>query len=435
MKNLVLLGGSIASLKAVELLRTKEIIPERIVLLSANRHPVVDRSRYTEGIIRQLKPRQLAYFDEAFLVNHEIESITDKTVTRVNVTRKKIHFNDRSQLDYDTLIIADTPQHKFGPIKGSNKDGVFGYRNIEHMQQIGTLAALNDGIAIESDQWWGLDLALQLGQKKKEVLLSLSSQHPMVRQTDQGYQEALIKMLHERSVNLLIDNPLEEILGDGDVKAIKVKSGKVYASQLVVLEDSRADLRIFSEGLDCDGGRILVDEQFCSNIEDVYAVDHLACRSLPLWEGYGLQPALLEYEAQAVANRLTENSTPLELPLPGMSLQEGEFSVVAAGQIVEGRAVSSQSQTDSQTGRLIRVFSKDDKVIGILGVNAGIPHAQAMAAIQEQQSATTVWEDYATSTQQLDAAPGGDLLPAPDSEEGVSLVQAPVDPNSIPQEQ
>lgn len=412
MKKLVLLGGSVAALQAVEILRDRDRLPDQVVMLLADSNTIAVRDRYTDGVIGQQKPRQLCYRAEDKIIAGGIDIVSDKTATRVNVTRQKIHFDDRSQMDYHMLIIADTPAHKMDSIKGHNKEGVFGYIEPGHMNQIGTLAALNDSITIQSDRWWGVDLALRLGKKGKDVTLSLSGQHPLVRSTDQEFRDGLTAALREQNIGLQIDNGIEEILGDSDVKAVKMRSGKVFAAQVVVLDEARPDLRIFSEGLDMDADRITVDECYRTNIPNVFAVDFVAQRSDRLWQNYGPQTGLLEYQGQVLADVISEYAEFSAPPVPQTAIGSQEYRIVSAGQLVEGRSVTSQCRTDPRGGRLVRIFVRDDIVVGALAAGTDIPAERLFACVQGGYPAEMAWDEFAAAiAPEASADPAGDETP------------------------
>ena len=397
MNKLVLLGGSVAALRAVEILRDRNRLPDQVIMLLSDCNTIAARDRYPDGIISQKKPRQLCYRPEDQIIAGGIDIVSDKVATRVNVTRQKIHFDDRSQMDYDMLIIADTPGHKMDAVKGHNKEGVFGFIEPGHMNRIGTLAALNESITIQSDHWWGMDLALRLGGKGKDVILSISDRHPLVRTTDQEYRDGLTAVMSKRNVSLLIDNPIEEILGDSDVKAVKMRSGKVYASQVVVLDEARLDLRIFSEGLETEAERITVDECYRTNIPHVYAVDYAAHRSGRLWQNYGPQTSFLEYQGQVVADVISEYAEFPSPPIPQAAYGPQEYRIVSAGQLTEGRSVSSRCRMDPRGGRLVRIFVRDEIVVGELAAGTDIPAERLFACVEGGYPADMAWDEFSAA--------------------------------------
>lgn len=413
MKKIVILGNSIAAIKAVEIVKSQQ--PDlQAVLLPLCDHPVVDRQRYVHLIENQLKAKQIYYKNKDFYEANNITIINEKKVTRVNVTRKKIHFDDRSQIDFESLIVCDTPDHRFGEMKGANKTGVFGFQKLKEIDQISTLAALNDTMTIEGDQWWALELALKLSGKKKEVILSISSGHPLIQGTSEEYQHWLQTTFHEKGVSLLINNPVVEILGESDLKAVRIRSGKVYATELVILEKTHLDTRVFSESLELSVDALVVDEWYRSNVDGVYAADHAALRSRELWNFYGPRQEFLDYQARLIAAALMGKQEQIDPPVPVMSIDCPAFSLCSIGQVAERRGVASQVKFDTAQGRFVRIFEKEGRVIGMITLNLDVPTEQIIEGIRGKQEAEPLRQRYFAA---LDETP--DPVPNPSLQETV----------------
>ncbi|MGE0267672.1 MAG: FAD-dependent oxidoreductase [Candidatus Omnitrophota bacterium] len=397
MKKVVILGNSMAAIKTVELIKP-QIEDCQIFLAPLSDHLSVEKQRYIDMIDHQLKSKQIYYKTKEFYEKNNIKIINEKKVTRVNVSRKKIHFEDRTQLDFDILILCDTPDHRYGDLKGTNKVGVFGFRNIKDIEQISTLAALNDTIAIEADQWWGLELSMLFSTKKKEVILSISANHPLLQGAPEEYKEWVTAKLKSKGISLLINNPINEILGEGDLKAIKTRSGKVYATDLVILENTHLDTRVFNEALEISQESIVVDDQYKTNIEDVYAVDVAAQRSRELWSSYGPRNEFLEYQAKVLTAALLKKEESVELPIPVFHIKKEDFLLFAVGQVTERRGVKSVFKFDAQEGRFVRLFEKEGRLIGVITLNVAVDPEQVVGRIRDNASVNSFQEWLLPST-------------------------------------
>ena len=65
-----------------------------------------------------------------------------------------------------------------------------------------------------------------------------------------------------------------------DVKAIRLKSGKVLATQIIIFPDAPVDFKILTDPAVTIDGKIRVNEQFQTGIEGVFALD-AACLPVP----------------------------------------------------------------------------------------------------------------------------------------------------------
>ncbi|MBP9853912.1 MAG: NAD(P)/FAD-dependent oxidoreductase [Candidatus Omnitrophica bacterium] len=392
MKKILLLGSSPAAINAVEIIKSQ--IECEIVFLPLSDHLVVDKQRYIEMIDKQLRTKQIYYRPKDFYEKTNIKIINDKKVTRVNLSRKKVHFEDRSQLDFDVIILSDTPDHRQGDLKGSNKSGVFGFKNINDIEQISTLAALNSTITIEGDQWWTVELAMLMANKNKEIILSVSANYPLIHGTSDEYKQWIVQTLKSKGIQLLIDNPIVEILGESDLKAIKVRSGKVYAADLVILENTYLDTRVFNEAIEIGDAAVVVDEHYKSNLEDVYAVDFAAQRSQELWNSYGPRNEFLEYQSHILAASVLKKEETYDLPIPTFFVSQENFSLTSIGQVVERRNVQSVMKTDSTDGRLIKLFEKDGLFIGIIALNVNVVPHDVIERIRNKSEINSIKEHF-----------------------------------------
>lgn len=424
MKKIVILGNSIAAIKAMELIKL-QAAEVQVTLLPLDDHLIVDKQRYVEMVQKQLKPKQIYYKSKDFYESQNIKIVNDKKVTRVNVSRKKIHFEDRSQLDFEILILCDTPDHRFGDIKGTNKSGVFGFHKVKDLEQISTLAALNDTVTIEGDQWWTLELALLLAAKKKEVVLSISSNHPLIQGTSDEYWHWLSTSFHEKGISLLINNPITEVLGESDLKAVRVRSGKVFATELVILEKTHMDTRVFSETLEISQDSIVVDEFFQSNIDGVFAIDGAALRSRELWSHYGPKNEFIDLQSRILASVLMGKKENYEAPVPVMTIRSEAFSLFSIGQVAERRGVRSTYKYDSRQGRFIRIFEKEGRVIGIITLNLEVDPEQLIRLIMEKRGIEAFPETMFSAFDPILNAPQNDVVTEVVGHSTVEILEQP----------
>ncbi len=382
MKKLFVLGNSIAAVKAVELIQSNSN-DYAVTLLPVDDHLPLDRQLFPDQIANQTRVTDLLYRPAAYYKEKNIKILADKKVTRVNVTRNRVHFEDRSQTDFDALIIADTPEHRSSDIKGAQKTGVFGFKKIKDIEQISTLAAISETVIIQSDQWWGLGLALRLARKGKEIILCMSSRTALLHGWDEDASGAVVKLLEEQGVKLLIDNPVTEFLGDAELKAVRVSTGKVYATGMAIVDDTRLDTRVFNDALEILEDQCIVNEFFQSNIEHVFVVDHAAQRSYENWESYGPSAATLERQGEIVASRILGQDIEPTHVTPRYTIEQDQFKFMSAGQTRESRGVEVIKKFDVPTGMMVKLYEKQGRVIGLSVLNFDVALSEAIGWIEQ----------------------------------------------------
>jgi hypothetical protein len=76
----------------------------------------------------------------------------------------------------------------------------------------------------------------------------------------QGF--CLNRSLEGKGIRVFSENAVEEILGDAEVKAVKLKSGKVLACDTVIFDEAKADIRMLSEPTLTDEDKICIEDCF-----------------------------------------------------------------------------------------------------------------------------------------------------------------------------
>ncbi len=112
-----------------------------------------------------------------------------------------------------------------------------------------------------------------LSQYAKEIIVTCSQESLLGGLLDGECSSMLKQFLEMKGMRLLMGTSIEEILGDSDLKAVRLTSGKVLSAEMVVLDDLRCDTRILKEtGLEYqaqqDGGM-----SYRSNMANVLALN------------------------------------------------------------------------------------------------------------------------------------------------------------------
>jgi nitrite reductase (NADH) large subunit len=291
MKRIVLLGSSVAAAAAIEHIRLQDQESE-ITLLSFDGHYPYDRNRFVDLIAQQCEYKDVFYKPEEFYAQSKVKVFLDKKVMRINFKKNKIFLEDKEHLGYDILIITDTPDHRLPEIKSTNKTGIFSFQTLKEIDQALYMFPLIEAMAIFAQSSIGISMAEAFVKRaSKDIILLVS-----------GNQE-LPDLSAQESIQVVRGSSLSEILGNGDVKAIKLDSGKVMASQMVLFDQAKEDFRFLGDAVLKMNERIAVNDQFQTNFDNVFALDR-ACElkdqtgstdnSIPL--------AILEEQGKAVAS-------------------------------------------------------------------------------------------------------------------------------------
>jgi NAD(P)H-nitrite reductase large subunit len=275
MRQIVIIGNSAAGIAAAEAIRRRDR-ESRIIIFSEESVVAYDRSRILKFLEGKLKERELIFRNQDFYKNNALDLVCDSEVASINPDRKKVVLKDkdREPILYDELVIATGRRFVKPPLKGIQKEGVVspdGLREIKFIM---------DNLPVAHTV-----LVVGPGPVAEEVARIIASRRIEVKYFGAPAQPA-------EGVDAIEDNPILEILGETEVRAVRLSNQKVVGASMVIFAGERAPRVAFLKEtqVQIDGG-ILVDVSGRTNIPGIYAVGDVA----RLGDGekvYGWQSAL-----------------------------------------------------------------------------------------------------------------------------------------------
>ena len=310
MKQFVIIGNSAAGIAAVEAIRQKDKTSKAIVISDE------DYSSYCRCLISyylagEVKEDKVLYKPETFYKENNIELLLNKKVLRVDPKKNRITFEDKNQLNYDCLLIATGASPKFPEIQGIKKRGVFGFRTIKDAKDIEGLLPVTKTASVLGGGLIGLKAAYALKKRNIEVKVIIKSKQALSQMLD--YEAALLvqERLEENGIELVLGQDATEIIGNGDIKAVKLDSGKVLGSSIVIVgKGVSANMDIIKETDIKVNEGIIADDLLRTNISNIYTAGDV-CESFDLTLGKysvnALWPIAVEQGKIAGANMAGEN--------------------------------------------------------------------------------------------------------------------------------
>ncbi len=275
MKKIVILGCSPAGIAAIEEIRAKDSSSE-ITLFGYDGYYPYDQKMFTQLIVKDITFDQVFCKPKNFFTKNKVKVILDKKITRINFKRNKIFTEDKTQIDYDELIMTESPEYKFPDIKGTNKEGVLRAKSLKDVHQLLNNLPFTDTIVIQSNQLFGFQLAMALAKVNKEVIFVSPQQYNLAETLDMETAQSLTEFMKQEKIRVISGQHIEEILGDSDVKAVRLKSGKVLACQMALFDHLKNNLRVLSDAILKVDDKVSVNEQFRANVNNVFALMDVA---------------------------------------------------------------------------------------------------------------------------------------------------------------
>lgn len=234
MKQFVIIGNSAAGISAVEAIRFRDK-QSKITVISDEDYLAYCRCLISYYLAGEVKEDKILYRPETFYKENNIELLLNKKVSRVDPNKSKVILEDKTQLGYDSLLIATGASPKFPSTPGIKKRGVFGFRTIKDVKEISGLLPVTKSACVMGGGLIGLKAAYGLKKKNLEVKVVIKSKQVLSQMLDFEAASFVQKRLEENGIEILTGQDVVEIIGNGDIKAVKLDSGKAFGCSLVIV--------------------------------------------------------------------------------------------------------------------------------------------------------------------------------------------------------
>ncbi|WP_024469433.1 NAD(P)/FAD-dependent oxidoreductase, partial [Treponema pedis] len=215
---------------------------------------------------------------EQFKKQYNIIAKTSHEVIKINAKAKTVTVKDLAsgkefEESYDTLVLSPGASPLVPKsIKGADKPHVFTVRNVVDIKKIDDYIQANNvnDIAVIGAGYIGVETAENLRLAGKNVAL-VEKLNQVVAPFDYDMAQLLHKEMYDKGLNLILGDGIKEINDDN----IVLESGKKVTAKAVVLslgvypETELAKSAGITLG---ETGAILVDHNYRTNIDDIYAV-------------------------------------------------------------------------------------------------------------------------------------------------------------------
>lgn len=277
MKNFVIVGNSAAGISAAEAIREKDR-NSKIAIISNEDYNSYCRCLISYFLAGDIPEEKLVYRPEAFYKENNLNLVLNKKVTKVEPKKNMVVLEDKTSIGYDALLIATGSSPKMPlELKGIKKRGVFGFRTIKDAKEILSLVPLSSTSLILGGGLIGLKAASGLLKKKQEVKIIVKSRFILSQMLDDKGASFFMKRFQEAGAQILTGRDIVEILGNGDLKAVKLDTGKVIACSILIVGKGvspNIDL-IKDTEINTEEG-ILVEKYMRTNIPNIFAAGDVA---------------------------------------------------------------------------------------------------------------------------------------------------------------
>ncbi len=362
-EKLVVVGNGMAAGRALEELFKRDPDRYEVTIFGAEPRVNYDRIMLSPVLSGEKAYAEIIIHDEAWYAEHNVTLHKGKEIVRIDRDTKQVIASDRTQTDYDKLLIATGSLPFVIPLPGADLPGVLTYRDLDDVDaMISAAEAEGSKAVVIGGGLLGLEAAAGLKARGMEVTVLHLMPTLMERQLDASAGYLLQKAVEDRGINVITRANTHEIIGDEFVRAVKLDDGTIIEADIVVMAVGIKPNITLADDADLAVGRGLqVDDAMFTDDPDILAVGECVehrgmCYGLvaPLYEMAGVVGAQLAGDQTAA---YSGSVTSTKLKVTGINL----FS---AGDFAEGDDREEIVFRDAALGVYKRLVLQDDRIIG-----------------------------------------------------------------------
>ncbi|WP_406691938.1 FAD-dependent oxidoreductase [Saccharopolyspora sp. ID03-671] len=368
--NLVVVGASLAGLRAVESAR-KAGHQGRITLIGDESHLPYDRPPLSKDFLNpDGVPDAALHWDEGQFSAFEVDLCLGRRASALDIAGRSVVVGDGA-IEFDALVIATGAAARSLP-------GAEGLRGVHALRTLNDARAIRHALEagartlIVGGGFIGSEVAAAARRRGLPVTLVESLPTPLVRAVGAEVGSAVARLHEENGVDVRCGITVTGVTGSDRVEQVDLSDGTVLDVDLVVvgIGASPATDWLRSSGLDVDDG-IACDETLNAGVPGVYAAGDVARwpserfgRSLRVehWTNAAEQGAL------AASNAVAPDSASRydEVPYFWSDCYDRKMQFVG---VAEGIDEVHVAAGDLESARFTALYRKEDRVVGAFTMN------------------------------------------------------------------
>lgn len=268
---IVVVGNGNAGAALVDSLLAKDAEGVHITLYGGEEVGTYDRVRLSEYMAGTVDLENLGMRSDDWYEEQNVDFRRGVLVERIDIKGQKVRGADGEWVNYDRLILATGSSSSVPPIEGRDKRGVFVFRTVRDVEEM--LEAAPEKAVVIGGGLLGLEAAYGLLTHDAEVTVLHRSGHLMNQQLDPPAGRMLKNEIEKLGVGVRVEANTEEILGNGKVQGVRLKTGEFLPADMVVICTGIVlnTRPAGPSGIRVNNG-ILVDEHMQTSAENVFAV-------------------------------------------------------------------------------------------------------------------------------------------------------------------
>lgn len=274
MRKIVIIGNGISGITTARMLRKKS--DDQIVIISEESEYFFSRTALMYVFMGQMKMRHTEPYERSFYKKNRLELIQNRVVS-IDFERRIVHFKDDEQLNYDELVLALGSKPKCLDVAGSSLSNIQGLYSKQDLELLESKRKEIKKAVIVGGGLIGVELAEMMHYQNIEVDVIIRESTFWGNVLSKSEGDFISEYIRSKGIRLHFNDEIDCFLGDAKVSGVRTKAGKEFDCDFVGLTIGVEPNVNFLENTELEMNKgVLIDANFKTNLENVYAVGDCA---------------------------------------------------------------------------------------------------------------------------------------------------------------
>jgi NADPH-dependent 2,4-dienoyl-CoA reductase/sulfur reductase-like enzyme len=387
LRTIVVVGASLAGLRAVETLR-RDGYDGRLVVVGAEPHLPYDRPPLSKELLAgEWQPEQLALRRQSY-DDLDIDWRLERRAVELDLAAREVALHDGERIAFDGLVVATGSSPRTLPDLPPLA-GVFTLRTLDDALAISELLEARPRVVVIGAGFIGSEVAATCRSKRGlDVTVLEALPVPLVRGVGPVIGAVMGELHRDNGVDLRCGVAVAGIEGDGRVERVRLGDGTTIDADLVVVGVGVAPETGWLEGSGLQLQNGVVCDDTCLAADGVVAAGDVARWPNPLFGGELMR---VEHwtnateQGVAAARRLLAGDGPAEsyAPVPFVWSDQYDVKIQVVGHVQgDDEVVVAHGTTEDR--RFVALFGRDGRLTGALGFSRPRQLMQYRRLVAEQ---------------------------------------------------
>lgn len=247
---IVIVGDNAAGTSVASAARKTDRKAE-IIVIDKGKYPAYSRCGLPYVLAGEIPAfDDLITFPLSFYKMMKIDLRLNTVVTSVDSSEKTVETEHNGKIEtikYDSLVLATGAANFIPPVKGYDKEGVYGLRSIEDGKKISEAMKKSKNAVIVGAGFIGLETAHAFIEKGIKTTVVEMLPYVMPALFDKDMANLSQKMMEKHGVRIIVNEPIGEIVGKEKVEGSVIEDETIDADMVIMATGVRANLDLAKE--------------------------------------------------------------------------------------------------------------------------------------------------------------------------------------------